>query len=150
MTMIGFGHHRRHHHHHHPHQILTYIVLTISSVDDVGIVLTRNQELIAMTDVTLGHTITFGISYLDQVGNPMIVTPVPSAPATWTNTTPSTETLVVDPTGNSAVATTLAVGTDVVNLSVMVGGTTFMATIGVNVTAVPQVLTSVAISATVS
>ena len=102
-----------------------------------------------MTDVTLGHKINLSIAYLDQNGNPMLTAPTPDAPPSWSNTTPATETLAVDPTGNTATATTVAVGTDVIDLSVTVGGQTFTATLGVNVSPVPQVLTSVAIVADV-
>ena len=103
-----------------------------------------------MTDVTLGHKINFSIVYLDQNGNPMLTTPTVDKPPAWSNTTPTTETLTVSPDGLTATANTLAVGTDVVNLSVQVGGAPFSATIGVNVTAIPQVLTSIQINAVVN
>ncbi len=102
------------------------------------------------TVVTIGHTIELAIAYLDQNGNPMLTTPTPDAPPTWTNTTPATETLKVAPDGLSAEADPVAAGTDVVNLSLVVGGATFSASLSVEVDPAPQVLTSVNISATVS
>lgn len=102
-----------------------------------------------MTDVTLGHSIALSIEYLDQNGNPMLTPVTPDAPPAWANSTPATETLTVAPDGNTATANTVAVGTDVISLALKVAGADFSATLGVNVTAVPQVLTSIAIGAAV-
>lgn len=103
-----------------------------------------------MTDITLGHGLDLSIIYLDQNGNPMLTTPTPDGPPTWTQTTPATETLVVAPDGLTAQATSVAVGTDSISLNVSVGGSTFSASLLVNVTTAPQVLTSVAINAVVT
>ena len=101
-----------------------------------------------MTDITLGHNLNLSIAYLDQDGNPMLVTPTPDAPPVWTNTTPATETLAVAADGNTAVATSVAIGSDSISLALTVGGVAFSASIIVNVNAAPQVLTSIAIVAT--
>lgn len=102
-----------------------------------------------MTDITLGHGINLAIAYFDAAGNPMLTTPTPDSPPAWTQTTPATERLTVDPTGLTAATASLAVGGDSIGLSVVVGGATFTASLAVNVNAAPQVLTSVAIVPTV-
>lgn len=103
-----------------------------------------------MIKVTVGHQVACTIGYLDQNGNPLLTVPTVAAPPTWTNTTPTTETLVAAADGLSANTTTLAVGTDVINLALTVGTTAFAATLSVEVDAAPQVLTSVVINAVAS
>ena len=102
------------------------------------------------TIVNIGHTIALGVAFIDQNGNPMLTAPTPDSPPAWTNTTPATETLAVAPSGLTAVATPVAPGADTVNLTVVVGGKSFAATLAVEVDPAPQVLTSVNITATVS
>ena len=101
------------------------------------------------TIVTVGHKLALAIAYLDANGNPMLATPTPDSPPAWSNTTPATETLVAAADGLSAVATSVAPGTDAVSLMVVVGGVSFSASLAVEVDAAPQVLTSVAIVPTV-
>jgi hypothetical protein len=100
--------------------------------------------------VTQGHTVSFALVFLDQNGNPMLTTPVPDAPPAWTDTTPATGTLTVAPSGLTSSEIANVVGSDTVNVSLAVGGTSFAATVDLTVQAVPQVLTSVEIAATVS
>lgn len=138
--LIRFHRHRHRHHHHHRVSVLL-------SVGTVSILLHPNVEEFLMTDITLGHGLDLSISYLDQDGNPMLVTPTPDSAPAWTQTTPATETLVVGADGNTAHAQSVAVGSDSIGVTVVVGGTTFTASIIVNVAAAPQVLTSVGIVA---
>lgn len=101
-----------------------------------------------MTDVSVGHKVIDTIEYLDQNGNPMLVSPIPDSPPTWTKTAPdTTDTMVVLPDGTTATITAVAEGTDTVSLTIVVGGVTFAATQSLNITAAPQVLTSVKIAA---
>lgn len=100
--------------------------------------------------VNVGHTVSFTLVYLDQNGNPMLVTPVPDAPPVWSDTTPATGTLTVAPSGLTASELALVAGTDVVNVAVIVGGTTFSALVDLTVQAAPQVLTTVQIASTVA
>ena len=102
-----------------------------------------------MTDITLGHGLDLSITFLDQDGNPMLSPQTPDAAPSWTQTTPATEQLNVDAGGLTAHTKSLAVGQDSIGLSVVVGGNTFSAALAVNVNAVPQVLTSIQIAATV-
>jgi hypothetical protein len=104
-----------------------------------------------MTDVTVGHVVTDTIVFLDQNGNPMMVTPIPDAPPSWTKTAPDTiDTLAVSADGSTATIKAVGAGADTVMLSVIVGGTTFAATQNLNITAAPQVLTSIEIAGTVA
>ena len=123
-----------------------YLLLVI---DNFAVLLHPNEENLAMTQVTVGHQLALSILFLDQRGNPMLTAPTPDAAPSWSNSTPATETLAAAADGLSAVATTVAPGTDTVSLSVVVGGVTFSATLGVEVDAEPQVLTSVGIQAEV-
>ena len=103
-----------------------------------------------MVDVTVGHTLNCSISFLDQNGNPMLTTPTPDSPPVWAGANPAVETVKPSADGLTAEVDTVAVGTDTVSLTVVVGGQTFTASLAVSVDAVPQVLTSVAINAVVS
>jgi hypothetical protein len=103
-----------------------------------------------MIKVTVGHKLAATIGFLDQNGNPLLTKTTTDAPPVWSNTTPATETLVAAADGLSASTTTLALGTDVINLALAVGGVAFTASLSVEVDAAPQVLTSVSILATAS
>lgn len=105
-----------------------------------------------MEQITVGHTDTMAILYFDAAGQTMLVTPVPDSPATWTNTpsVPPVDSFTVAPDGNSAVLAALAAGSDIVNVSVTVGGKVFTATENVTISAAPQVLTSIAIGNSVA
>jgi hypothetical protein len=100
--------------------------------------------------VNIGHAVNMSIVFLDQNGNPMLTAPAPDAVPAWANSTPATGTLVVAADGLSAVETALAAGSDVVTLSLAVGGTAFTATLPITVAAAAQVLTSIDISAAVA
>lgn len=96
----------------------------------------------------VGQTAPLSIAFLDQSGNPMATTPTPDSPPSWTNTSPTIETLTVADGGLTATLTALAAGDDEVSLTVVVGGQTFTASVAVTVTAEAppaQVLTSVGI-----
>ena len=107
---------------------------------------------IKMTPVTVnvGHTVTCSIVYLDQNGNPLLVTPTPDAAPTWAQTTPATESMAVTADGSTDVLTALAAGADTVSVDLKVGGVDFSASVNVNVAAAPQILTSIAVATTVS
>lgn len=100
--------------------------------------------------LTVGHKVDFALVYLDQNGNPMLTTPTPDSPPTWSDTTPATGTLTVSPSGTTASEAAIAVGNDTVSVSLAVGGVSFTALIDLIVGAAPQVLTSVQIAGTVS
>lgn len=132
----------RPHHHHSPRPWLV--------VNGVAIELIPNQEIHVDITLSVGHTLTDSILFLDAVGNPMLTTVTPDSPPTWTQSTPATETLTASADGLTFSGPAIAVGTDSVGLTVVVGGVTFSASQSVTVTAAPQVLTSVAISPAVS
>jgi len=109
-----------------------------------------NREVNIMTDVTVGHEVIDTIVYMDQNGNPMLVTPVPDAPPVWANIAAATvDTLTVSADGSTATLVAVGAGVDSVALTLNVGGVAFSATQQLNITAAPQVLTSVGIAATV-
>jgi hypothetical protein len=101
-------------------------------------------------NLNVGHTVSMSLVFLDQNGNPMLVTPTPDSAPVWSDTTPATGTLTAASSGLTAQEVALAVGTDEVEVSVVVGGATFQATVDLNVQAAPQVLTSVAIATEVN
>lgn len=100
--------------------------------------------------VSIGHTVACSLIFLDQSGNPMLTTPVPDAPPTWSDTTPATGTLTPSPDGLTANEVALAAGSDTISVSLAVGGVSFSASVGVVVSPAAQVLTSVQIATTVS
>ena len=103
-----------------------------------------------MTTVSVGHTISMSIGYLDTNGNPMLVTPAPDNAPAWTDTTSATETLTVAPGGLTASALAIAPGSDTVSVALAVGGQQFTASLAITVEAAPQVLGSIVLNATVS
>lgn len=103
-----------------------------------------------MITETLGHNIHFVLTALDQSQNPMLTSVAFDSPPVWVQTTAATETLVVAADGASADAASLAVGTDSISATIIVGGATFNPSVAVEVDAVPQVLTSFRIDGTVS
>jgi hypothetical protein len=132
------GHHRR----------IAYVVLR---VDGVGLVLRPHQENEIMLNLTVGHTATMAIEYLDQNGNPMLTAPVPDSAPTWTDTpsSPPVDTFTPAAGGLTATLAAIAPGSDTVTLAVTVSGKTYNATLVVTISAAPQVLTSIAIVPTV-
>jgi hypothetical protein len=80
----------------------------------------------------------------------MLTTPVPDSPPVWSDTTPATGTLTAAPSGLTASELALVAGSDVVNVTAIVGGKTFTALVDLTVQAAPQVLTSLQIAATVA
>jgi hypothetical protein len=123
-----------HHGHHHRH-VRDYI-------------LHPGENVMNPIALTVGHTASFTLEFLDANGNPMLTTPTPDAPPVWTDSTPATGTL----TSNGLTASELAVaaGSDTVSVALSVAGVAFTATQVLTVSAAPQVLTSVAIETTVA
>lgn len=94
---------------------------------------------------TVGTTVNAPIIYLDQFGKPMVTTPTPDSPPTWTQSVPGASTLAVQPDGSCNV-TGVTAGPDVLNMSVVVGGKTFAApSVSFTIQPATQVLTSVQI-----
>lgn len=100
--------------------------------------------------VSIGHTVACSLVFLDQSGNPMLITPVPDALPVWTDTTPATGTLTPSPDGLTANEVALAAGSDTISVSLSVASVAFTASVGVVVSPAAQVLTSVSIATTVS
>ena len=150
--------HRAKHHHRHHHQILTWVLLIVEvrtrhhRIKVYEIIIPPNERVVAMANVnvTVGHTVSMTLVFLDQNGNPMLTPVVPDAVPAWTDTTPATGTLTASADGLSATEVALAAGTDTVTVSLAVGGVSFSATQGIVVAAAPQVLTSIGILATVA
>lgn len=137
-------HHHRHHRRHHHH------IRVVLIVGNVAVELIPNGVTHMAFTLDVGKTENLSIEYLDQDGKPMLVTPSLDSPPSWAQTTPATETLTAAADGNTATATGLAAGADTIQLTVMVGGRSFVATVDSTVDAVvsPQTLTSVGIVAT--
>ena len=95
--------------------------------------------------VTLGHVINTSILFLDQNGNPMLTDVKSDAPPSWSNLNTGVETVVASADGMSAVVTPIATGVDTVSVALLVNGKPFAASLSVNVSPAPQVLTSVQI-----
>jgi hypothetical protein len=100
--------------------------------------------------LSVGHTLTMALAFLDQSGNPMLVDPVPDAAPVWADTTAATETIVPSGSGLTCVGTPIAVGTDTVTVTLAVGGVSFVANLDVTVSAAAQVLTTIDITPTVA
>lgn len=99
--------------------------------------------------VTVGHTVTCSIVYLDQNGNPMLTAQTPDAAPAWAQTTPATETMAVSADGKTNMLTAVTAGSDSVSVALAVGGIAFSASIDITVVATPQVLTSIGIATTI-
>jgi hypothetical protein len=101
--------------------------------------------------VSVGHEVICTITYLDQNGNPMLVTPKPDSAPVWTDTPSAVgvDTNSVSADGLTDIVSALAAGSDTVGVSVIVGGKTFTDSALLTITPAPQVLTSVSIATAV-
>jgi hypothetical protein len=140
--MARHRHNKNHHPPHHVHRRIRYVLLTVQGVT---VLLSPHMELFMSTVLTIGHKLNLSIAYLDQNGNPMLVTPALDANPVWANSDAGVETLSVSGDGLSATGTPVAPGNDTVSLSVTAGGQTFSAILAVEVDPAPQVLTSIEI-----
>src|ERR1019366_7066700 len=112
--MRNWRHHHRHHHHHR--------IMVVFTINETSILLTPNQGTVLMENLNLGQNLDLAIAFLDASGNPMVTAPTTDAPPSWTQTTPATQSLAVDSDGMTAHTKSLAVGSDSIALSVVVGG----------------------------
>ena len=106
----------------------------------------------ASVNVNVGHPVAIAIKYLDQNGNPMLTTPTPDSPPTWSQAPSASgiDSLSVASPGNlSASLATLEAGTDIITVNMQVGGVALSASLGVNISPAPQVLTSIELVPTV-
>ena len=144
MSAWGRFHHslrwRRHRHH----------IRVILIVGNVAVEIPADGVIHVATSLNVGQTVPLSISYLDQNGQPMVPTPTPDSPAAWSQLDPTIQDLIAAQDGNTATATGLKAGSDTLQLTVIVGGQTFVATMDAVVNAVvpAQTLTSVNIVAT--
>jgi hypothetical protein len=108
----------------------------------------------AKVPVTVGHTVTNVIQYFDQNGNPMLVTPTPDSPNVWVDSgsqaSPPIDAVATSTDGNTTTVTPSAAGTDNLSVTVTVGGKTFTASVEIDISAAPQVLTTIGIASTVN
>lgn len=109
-----------------------------------------NEDNHMSVALTVGHKVACSLEFMDQFGNPMLVTPKPDAAPVWSDTTPVTGTLTPSPDGLTASELAIAAGTDTIAVLLAVGGVQFKASIDLAVSAAPQVLTTIGILATVS
>ena len=140
---LGKHHHpRRRHHRHH--------IRVWLAVGDVAVQLIPNGGIHMSYTLDVGKTENLAIEFLDQNDQPMVATPKPDSPAAWSQLDPSIQALIAAADGNTATATGLAAGSDTIQLTVIVGGQTFVATMDavVNAAVPTQTLTSVGIIAT--
>lgn len=94
-----------------------------------------------MTDNTVGGKgVDIRMRFLDAGGNE--VTAVADSPPTWTNNA-ALETLTVAADGLSAHATAISAGADTISVTAVVSGTSFSASVIVNVLAAPVVVSSI-------
>src|SRR5271165_4473895 len=78
------------------------------TVNGITVFLQPQETTLMAVTLSIGHTLTMSLSFLDQSGNPMLTMPVPDAAPTWTDTTPATETLVAAASGLTCVGTPIA------------------------------------------
>lgn len=101
--------------------------------------------------VNVGHTVSASLVFLDQNGNPMLATPTPDAPPTWSNANGAADlTLTAAANGLTATDVATAAGSDTLSVNLTVGGKAFGASVPITISPAPQVLTSVEIETTVS
>ena len=141
----GRGHHlhRRRPHRHH--------IRVWLAVGDVAVQMIPNGVIHMAFTLDAGKIENLAIELLDQNGKTMLVNPIPDSPPQWAQTNPAAETLTQAADGMTASVTgNDAGGDDVIQLTVMVNGISFVATVDAKINPrVPvQTLTSVGIIAT--
>jgi hypothetical protein len=81
-----------------------------------------NKRVNHMETLSVGHTLTDTIVYLDQNGQPMQTAPVPDKPPAWTNLAANTvDTMQVSADGTTDGLTAAGPGVDTVTVTVVVG-----------------------------
>jgi hypothetical protein len=145
--------HRRRFHHHRSHRRHHHHIRVALVIGNVAVELFPKWIGVTHMAFTLdaGKTENLAIEYLDINGSPMLVTPTPDSPPAWGQTNPAADTLTPSADGNTATALGLdAGGSDTIQLTVIVAGVTYQATVDatVNPGTPAQVLTSVRIAAT--
>lgn len=129
----------------------SFLLLVITTnAAEFGVELEPFERAQMSTAVNVGHTVGLKIAFLDTNGNPMLTPVTPDTPPVWSNSSPAVGSLAAAGDGLSATESAIAPGTDVVSLSVTVGGKSFSATLAIDVSAAPQVLGSVQIVPTVN
>ncbi len=123
----------RHRHHHHVRAVLI--------VGNFAVELIPQEILHMATTINVGQTLPLSIRYLDTTGQPMTTPPAPDAAPSWTNTDAAVATLTPAADGLTADALGVAAGSDVVDLTLMVGGVSFSASLDLTVDAVVPVQT---------
>lgn len=124
-------------------------VHVLLDIEGTCIVLYPDEEVHLTTTLNVGHKAALAIVFLDQNGNPMLTPQAADATPSWTHGSDTVDKLVPSADGLTCEVDATAEGSDVIGLSLSVGGKSFSATLNLNVTPEPQVLTSVAINATV-
>ncbi len=121
------------------------------AIGNVAVGLIENGVTLMDFTLDVGKTENLGIVYKDENGQVMSPAPTPDLPPAWAQTSPASDTLTAAADGNSATALGLAAGIDTIQMTVVVGGTVFVAVSNATINAVAPpapVLTSVEISAT--
>ncbi len=101
--------------------------------------------------IDVGKTENLGIIYKDENGLVMSPTPTPDLPPAWAQSAATVDTLTAAADGSTATSIGLTPGVDTIQMTVVVGGTVFVAVSNATINAVAPpapVLTSVEISAT--
>jgi hypothetical protein len=102
-------------------------------------------------NVVVGDTVGFAIAYFDQNGNPMVTTPTPDSPPTWSDTNTAVGDLSQSADGTTAQESIVGAGTDSVSVNLTVGGVAFTAELTITASAATtQTLSSIEIVPTVT
>ena len=122
-----------------------YILALFQKKHPTKVQILVSQKGTIMVTATVGQKLPLTLQWLDQSGKPMPA-PTLDAKGAWSNTTPANETLAPSTDGTSCVGTEIAVGTDSIGYSAVIGGKTFTAQpVAVTINPAPQILTSVVI-----
>jgi hypothetical protein len=150
-VMWKVKHSDRHWWPHKPHHHIKYVIFFVLHEDQsyAGVFLKPNEEIQLMSKLTVGHTDTLTLVFVDADGNPMIPQPTPDASpaAIWLNSpsSPSPDTFSVSPDASTATVSATAAGADDISVAVSVGGQVFSASLHLDISAAPQVLSGVKI-----
>ena len=103
-----------------------------------------------MPIISVGHTDTIMINYLDKNGNPMLVNPTLDSPPVWAITStpqsPTPDAITYDPSNTVAVMQALDPGSVNVSVTVKIGGKAFSAQDTITIDPAPQVVTSISLN----
>lgn len=123
-----FGHHRHHRLHRH--------ATPLFGVGPIVIELLERETIHMATSIHIDNQLPLSVAFIDSAGNPIMPAPTPDTLPVWVITDTTVATVTASTDGLTAIVNPLLVGgSTTITLTVVIGGTTFNATLDIVIVA---------------